>query len=54
MLVQHIVSGQAIPSNTLRASTTSPHLAYMSTSAASQKALEQNPVLSTSQCTCLP
>jgi hypothetical protein len=50
----HGEPGQAIPSNALRASATCPHLAYMSTSAASQKALEQNPHLSKSQCTCLP
>ncbi|EEE63263.1 hypothetical protein OsJ_18073 [Oryza sativa Japonica Group] len=44
MLDEHIVSGQVIPSSTLRALGTSPHLAYMSTNAASQKALELNPL----------
>jgi hypothetical protein len=54
MLVQHTASGQAIPPNTMRASPTRAHLAYMFTSAAAQNAPEEKPVFTASQCTYVP
>jgi hypothetical protein len=54
MLVQHTASGQAIPPNTMRASPTRAHLAYMFTSAAAQNAAEEKPLFTASQCTCVP